>query len=244
MRLPALLAALCCSLPLLLAADLEPIGWGVVSAPSTPAYDKTGKRLGELKGGRFFTVCRQVTIGEAPAFYVELDDKRATKCIVAASAAKAFLEMPNPDNPAEVEGVRKLQELFKDYYGTLAGREQLVERARERHRAGSPAAKAAKAKAELAAIPAKEREYEAAQQKAASNAERLRCQDLRKELRYRATGLQAEIKRIEAEAAAWDAAHPFDERAARRSAACKRMTQRLRELEPALRLYGVQPAAD
>lgn len=237
------LLALSLSAPLL-AAALAPIGWGVVSSASPDIYDKTGKRVAELKGGELFDVLKEVAVNKAPAYYISLRRPKKPCGILPGADCKVFMELPDPADAEAVAGVKRIETLLSDYYATLALRETLLERAKARHRAGSPADKLEKLRAQLKGVPARDRALEAAQAKAASNAERLRYQDARKELRYRTTGLQQEIKRTEAEAAAWEREHPFNPAAVRQSAVWKKLTARLRALEPQVGLFGVTPAAE
>ena len=237
------LFCLCSLFPLWLAAA-TPVGWGVISAYETPAYDKTGAEVSTLKGGTRFDILKEITANKAPAYYVELPEAKAKRCVITAADAKAFLEFPAEGDAEGLAGIRMLQKALSEYYTTLAMRQAMVERAREQHLAKSPAKQLEKLRKELATIPAKDRAAEAAQAKAKSNAERLKYQDIRKELRFRATGLQQEIKRQEAVADSWLAAHPFDEKPIRNKPVWKRLTQRLREMEAVLAPYGVTPAAD
>lgn len=231
-------------LSLATAAELDPIGWGVVSSPSPDVYDKTGKRLAEIKGGELFTILKEVSVNKAPAYYIELRRPKKPRCILPGGDCKVFLELPDASDPDAVAGVKRIQTLLADYYSTLALRETLLDRAEARHRAGTPAEKLEKLRDELRGVPARDRALEAAQAKAASNAERLRYQDARKELRYRTTGLQEEIRRTEAAAAEWERTHPFNPDAVRKSAVWKKLTQRLRTLEEQVTLFGVTPAKD
>ena len=237
------LSALCLSAALI-AATAAPIGWGVVTAASPDIYDKTGKRVAELKGGELFDVLKEVTVNKAPAYYIALRRPKQPRGILPGADCKVFLEMPDPADAEALAGVKRIGTLLSDYYATLALRETLLERAKARHRAGSPAEKLEKLRAELKGVPAKDRALEAAQAKAATNAERLRYQDARKELRYRTTGLRQEIKRTEAAAETWDNEHPFNPATVRQSAVWKRLTQRLRALEPQVSPFGVTPATE
>lgn len=237
------LFCLCSLLPLWLAAA-TPVGWGVISAYETPAYDKTGEVVSTLKGGERFDIVKEITANKAPAYYIELARAKKLRCVITAADAKAFLEFPAEEDTEGLAGIRTLQKALSEYYTTLAMRQAMVERAREQHLTKSPAKRLGDLRKELAAIPAKDRAAEAAQAKAKSNAERLKYQDVRKELRFRATGLQQEIKRLETTAEAWEADHPFDEAPIRKKAVWKRLTQRLREMEAVLAPYGVTPAAD
>lgn len=223
------------------AAVPTPIGWGVVTAASPDIYDKTGKRVAELKGGELFDVLKEVAVNKAPAYYIVLRRPKKPKGILPGADCKVFLEVPDPADTEAVAGVKRIGTLLSDYYATLALRETLLERAKVRHRAGSPAEKLEKLRTELKGVPAKDRALEAAQAKAATNAERLRYQDARKELRYRTTGLQQEIKRTEAAAELWESEHPFNPATVRQSAVWKKLTQRLRSLEPQVSLFGVTP---
>ncbi len=237
------LFCLCSLFPLWLAAA-TPVGWGVISVYEAPAYDKTGAAVAPLKGGVCFDILKEITANKAPAYYIALTEDQAKRCVITAADAKAFREFPAEGDAKGLEGIRMLQKALSEYYTTLAMRQAMVERVRAQYLAQSPVKRLADARQELATIPAKDRAAADAQAKAKSNAERLKYQDLRKELRFRATGLQQEIKRLEATAEAWEAEHPFDDSAIRKKAVWKRLTQRLREMESALAPYGVTPAAD
>lgn len=214
-----------CLLPVaLFATELVPIGWGVVTVPSTPLYDKTGKAAGELYGGELFKVLREVKVNKAPAYYISIERKGTVTGIIVAAGSRYFAgALPTiSETDAFVEWVAE-QKLCREYYTMCATRDRLVERKREQHLSKSPARNLKQLKEELAEVPAKDRRYEAEQKKAKTNAQRLKYQDLRKELRYRTTGLQQEIKRLEATAADWEKEHPFDEEAVKRTAVWKRL---------------------
>lgn len=222
----------------------DPIGWGVVTSASPDAYDKAGKRVATLRGGELFDVLKEVTVNKAPAYYIALRRQKKPRCILPGADSKVCLELPAPDDGEAVAGVKRIETLLSDYYATLALRETLLEKAKARHRAGSPAERLMKLRAELKGVPAKDRALEAAQAKAATNAERLRYQDARKELRYRTTGLQQEIKRTETAAAEWERTHPFDPATLQKNAVWRKLTLHLRALEPQVSLFGVTPAEE
>ena len=218
---------------MLLAAELEPIGWGVVAAMETEFYDKTGKTQGNVTGGELFKVLREVKMNKAPAYYVQLDRTKKPMGIVAAADCRYF---PGPiptsdDVDALVEYVSN-QKLCKDYYSLCANRDRLVARKRDQHLLKSPAKQLVSLKAELAEIPAKDRQCEEAMKKATTDAQRLKYRDMRKELRYRATGLQQEIKRLESQATAWEKEHPFDDSAVKKSAVWKRFNAQAEKMRP------------
>ena len=228
------------------AAELSVIGWGVVTTPEPTVYDKKGNRVATLKGGELFNVLKSISANKAPAYYIEVN--RGTKkqrCVLSGTDCKVFLELPESDNATTTTEIKQLQKLLADYYTTLTLRTKLYERAREQHLSASPTKRLRILKAELAQVPAKDRAYATAMEKAAGDAERLRYRDLRKELRYRTTGIQQEIQRLEAEVVAWEKSHPFDEQAVRQKPVWKRLTAQLREMESVLViLAGIQPAAD
>ena len=72
------------------AAELSPIGWGVVTAVKTRVYDKTGKLAGEMVGGDLFTVLREVKMNKAPAYYVEVGEKQKRTGIISAADSRYF----------------------------------------------------------------------------------------------------------------------------------------------------------
>ncbi len=225
---------------LLVATELPIIGWGVATT-STPAYDKSGKPMGKLSGGDLYVIYREVKINKKPAFYVQVESlPKKPRCIIPGEACHNQLE-PIPEAPVEAQQQKTRQELCQSYYSTLALRQALEDRARERHFASSPVGAVAKAKAELAKIPEKDRQYEARQKSAKTNGERLKYQDLRKELRYKATGLQAEIARGKAAADAWEQANPFNPTKLHASGPWKRLTQQLESLKKDLALFEIQP---
>ncbi|MBQ9694055.1 MAG: hypothetical protein IJV69_04790 [Kiritimatiellae bacterium] len=216
-----------------LAADLEPIGWGVVASMTTPFYDKTGKELAAITGGETFMVLREVKMNKAPAYYIQLDRSKKPKGIVAASDCRYFPgPIPTTDDVNALVTFVGNQKLCKDYFSLCANRDRLVARKREQHLLKSPAKRLISLKAELAQVPAKERQYEAAQKKATTNAQRLKYQDLRKELRYQTTGLQQEIKRLEAEAKAWEEKHPFDDSEVKKMPVWRRLNAQAEKLRP------------
>lgn len=223
---------------------LEAIGWGVVTAYEADIYDRTGTIAGKVKGGDTFELLKEISANKQPAYYVQLRDKARSRCILLAADASIYRDLPNPDDAASLDFFNRLRTQLSEYYSTKALRQSLIERARAQHLAKSPAKQLPELRKELAAVPAKDRAYEAAQKAAKTNADRLRYQDLRKELRYRTTGLQQEIKRLEASADVWEKTHPFDETPIRKKGTWRRLTQRLHEMEPALRPYGVQPVDD
>ncbi len=231
-------------LPLALsAAAPTPVGWGVVTASTAKAYGKDGKQAALVNGGELFDVLKEIKANGEPAFYVALQRPKKPECVLLGADCRVFLgEAANPktDLDAFVAQVAK-QATARDYYSAVAMRAKLLERARERHLAQSPAKDLAERKAQLAKVPAADRRYEAAQKAAKSNAERLRYQDLRKELRYRATGLQEEIKRLEAAAEAWEREHPFDAGAVQKGAVWKKLTQNIEALAPKARELGLAP---
>ncbi len=223
---------------LLLAATPEAIGWGVVTA-ETPAYDKTGKTMGTLKGGEAYTLYREVSINKAPASYVQIDSHKAKPmCIIPNDACRNFAELP-PADPEELAIYERKKTLCADYYSTLALRNTLITRAKERHAAKSPVAELKKAKAALAAIPSKDRKYQAAQEKAKNNTERLKYRDLRKALRWELDGLKAEIARLESEAAEWEKANPFNDAPVRKTAVWKKLTSQLSAYGAQLEALGI-----
>ena len=244
-RFLAILLLLLPLAPVLASAELQPIGWGVVTTAEPKAYDKTGKSMTTLKAGEIFSVLKAVSLNKTPAYYIEVHRKTSRRCVLASADCKVFLELPDADNVSAQNELKQFQQLLSDYYLTLALRDSLLTRARTRHFASSPAKRLEELKTELAGVPDKDRAYAAAQEKAKSNAERLRYRDLRKELRYRTTGLQQEIERVKAETEAWTRAHPFDDSTIRSSSVWKRLTAQLREKEELLvPLAGISPAAE
>ncbi len=239
MRFGMIVALMLGVLPAITVAAPQPEGWGVVVTDEVPAYNKAGKPMGKRSAGDRFIAYKAVTINKEPAYFVNFLSEPKGEAILLAEKCRYFPGMPA--STEELEGVRALQGKLSDYYATMALREQLIERARKRHQKGSPAEKLAELKAQLAKVPARDRALAEGQKKAASNQERLRYQDQRKELRYRTMGLQQEIKRVEAEAEAWIAAHPFNDASVRKGAVWKRLTQKLLALEPELVLCGITP---
>ena len=221
------------------------IGWGVVTSAAPDAYDKTGKVMGQLKGGEPFDILKEVSINKAPAYYIQRRSKKAVKCILPGADCKVFMELPDPADENAVAGVKQIETMLSDYYSTLALRNDLLERAKAKHRKNSPAAKLEAAKAELKTVPAKDRKLEELQNKAKTNAERLKHQYARTELRYRTTGLQEDIKRLQAEADTWDAEHPFNDAAVKKTAIWRRLTQQLKANEATVLLFTQgQPAEE
>lgn len=211
------------------------IGWGVVTAPEAKAYGKDGKVVAEIPGGEVFVVLKVISANGEPAYYVCLDKRpKRPECALLGDDCRVFLAPP-PEIKADVDAFVAYsgnRRALGDYYSAVAMRAKLEARARERHLAKSPAGALPKLKAQLADIPETDRRYEAAQKRARTNAERLKYQDLRKELRYTATGLREEIKRLEAVQKSWEAAHPYDEAAIRSNAVWRRLTQNIERLEP------------
>ena len=212
------------------------IGWGVVSATLAPAYNRQGKKVAEIGGGEPFVIRKAATAGGKPAYLVVLDTRRQKpECLLFAEDTSATLTPP-PELKTDREGFITYftdRKALTTYYSALASRTQLEERLRDQHLAKSPAKDLPKLKKELASIPAKDREYETRQKNARSNAERLKYQDLRKELRYTAEGLQADIKRLTAEKAKWEAAHPFNEAVFTRNAVWRALTKNIEKARPA-----------
>jgi peptidoglycan hydrolase CwlO-like protein len=62
----------------------------------------------------------------------------------------------------------------------------------------------------------------------------LKAQDLYKEARFEATGLNEEIKSLEAQADAWDKANPFDENIVKKTAVWKRLDAQVKAQEARL----------
>lgn len=236
-------------LPLVaMGATLEPIGWGVVTVYTTPFYDKTGKELGQLSGGELFKVLREVKMNKAPAYYVTLERKGAPNAVLSAQDSRYFPgKIPTSEDVEALVAYVGNQKLCREYYSLCANRDRILARKREQHLAKSPAKMLPKLKAELAQVPALERKYEAAQKAAKSGTQRLKYQDLRKELRYRATGLQQEIKRLEEVAATWEKENPFDESEVKRLSVWKRLNAQAEKLRPqveALTSAVVAPGAE
>ncbi len=223
----------------LFAGTPEAIGWGVVTA-ETPAYDKTGKTVGTLKGGELYTLYREVSINKEPACFVQIDTHKAKpQCIVPGKACRNFKELP-PTDAAERAVFDRKQELCSNYYTTLALRETLIQRAKERHTAKSPVAELAKAKAELAAIPAKDRKFEEAEKKAKTNSERLKYRDQRKMLRWDVNRLKSDITQLEQDAANWESKNPFNDSAVRKGAVWKKLTSQLDAYAVQLNALGIE----
>ena len=208
----------------LFAAELIPIGWGVVTVPSTTLYDKTGKVADELYGGDLFKVLREVKMNKAPAYYIEFKRKgEPVNGIISATDGRYFPGALPIEDSSQYAQFQADQKLCRAYYSACATRDSLVERKRKQYLEKSPAKQLEKLKKELANVPALDRKYAAEQKKAKTDAQRLKYQDLRKELRYNTVGLQEEIKRLEATAAAWLEKHPFDEEAVKKTAVWKRL---------------------
>ncbi len=219
-----------------LAADLPLLGWGVVADTAT-LYDKTGKKLGEVTGGEPFRVYKVVSINKEPAYYIEIHyGKKLQKCVVPSDACHAVLNVDEVNEAA--------QEALSQYYSALSMRTALEARARERYFAKTPVAELTKMKKDLARIPAKDREYEKAMEAAKNNSERLRYRDLRKALRYEATGLQAQLARAKQAAEAWEKVHPFDATKVQQTGTWKRLTQRLEELKVNLATFEIVPVKE
>ena len=234
---------LCLPLTLLAADPPTPIGWGVVTAPTATAYGRDGKMVALVTGGELFDVFKEIKASGKSAYYAALMRPKKPQCILLGEDCRFFpgeTATPKGDLDAFVKQVAK-QATARDYYSAVTLRAKLLERARERHLAASPAKDLAARRAELAKVPELDRKYEAAQQAARSNGERLKYQDLRKELRYRATGLQEEIKRLETTAAEWEKTHPFDETGVRNGAVWKRLSANIDKLTPKAKEAGVIP---
>ncbi len=223
--------------PQTIAKDGDFIGWGVVTATAATAYNREGKRVTEIPGGELFQLVKQVTANGKTAYYVELEQrKNKPRCALLGDDCRVFVgEVRVPGDVDGFVAMTAKRRLVRDYYSALAVRAKLLERARERHFAASPAKDLPKLKKQLAGVPAYDRSLEAAQKAAKSNAERLRYQDKRKELRYRTTGLREEIKRLEAAAAEWEKSHPFDSSAIQNGAVWKRLSANIEKLEPQIR---------
>ena len=208
----------------LFAADVAPIGWGVVTVVETALYDKTGKHVANLYGGEVFTVLQEGKMNKVPVYKIEFERKGTQTGIIAAAGSRYFAgAIPAVTDVDAYKEYVANQKLCEDYYSLCATRDRVLERKRTQHLAKSPAKNLEKLKKELANVPALDRRYEAAESKARTNAERLKYRDLRKELRYQTTGLQQEIKRLEASAETWLKDHPFDEEAVKRTAVWKKL---------------------
>jgi hypothetical protein len=221
-------------LPLVaVAAEMAPIGWGVVTAVKTTVYDKTGKPAGALAGGDLFGVLREVKMNKAPAYYIEIPGtKKAVTGIVSAADTRYFVgtkpDLTDADAFAAWVADRKF---CQEYYALCAMRDGLVERKREQHRAKSPAKRLETAKKELSEALADAKRYKAEYEKAKNNSRRLKAQDLYKEARFTATGLNEEIKSLEAEVVTWDEKHPFDESVVKKTAVWKRLDAQVKAQE-------------
>ena len=213
---------------MLTAAELAPIGWGVVVVPSTTLYDKTGKPTCDLFGGELFNVLREVKMDKAPAYYISVTRKGVeAKGIISAAESRFFASAIPVAGAAGYDEFKADQDFCAEYYSRCATRDALVERKREQHLAKSPAKNLPKLKKELAGIPALDRKYEVAQKAAKTDGQRIKYRDLRKELRYQASGLQQEIKRLEGIAETWEAEHPFDDSSVKKTAVWKRLNAQL-----------------
>ncbi len=217
------------------AAEMAPIGWGVVTTVKTTIYDKTGKPAGTLAGGELFTVLREVKMNKAPAYYIETTGKQAVKGVVSGAETRYFKGVKPLKSDAEAfVGWEEDRKFCQTYYKLCAMRDSLVERKREQHRAKSPAKRLEVARKELSAALANAKRYKAEYEKATNNSRRLKAQDLYKEARFEATGLNEEIKSLEAQADAWDKANPFDENIVKKTAVWKRLDAQVKAQEARL----------
>ncbi len=222
------------------------IGWGVITTPAAKSYNKDASAAPTLTGGTLFTLLKEISLNKAPAYYIALP-KEVTR-VIAAEDAKIFLgeELIDAAVLAQVAtmggsiddlaALLKKQKSLEKYYAAVAQRDLVLQRARSKHLAKSPAKDLTKKRAELAKIPEKDKALAAAEKKAKTNAQRLKYRDERKALRYRATGLMAEIERMESVAADWEKAHPFDPSAAKQSAVYKTLDRQVKQLEAQLEL--------
>lgn len=233
----------------------DPVGWGVVTVSAAKSYDRTGAETQPVAGGTLFTLVKEVSVNKTPAYLIMNPARPDAQRIVLAEDCRAFMEGPLMTTEAFAQEVAeggdisaltlrmRRQNFAEKYYSMVAQRDALVERAREAHLSGSPAGRLAKARRELAEIPAKDRALEQAEQQAKSNARRLKLRDDRKELRYRAMGLRAEIERLEKTAGEWETAHPFDDSALRKSGVYKTLSRQIEAMQPDLQtLLGGHPA--
>ena len=216
------------------------IGWGVVASIKPTFYNKKGKRIETKfapKAGTPFVVTKEIAADGEPAYVVIFDTHpNKPECVLLASDCSIILTPPPdiaPDNADALVAYVKDREALRDYYAARGARDAYEQRARDKHFAASPAKDLPKLKAQLAKIPAQDREYEAAQKAAKTDSERLKYQDLRKELRYTATGLQSNIRRLTAAKAEWEKDHPYDENAVKRTAVWRRLNQNVESLAPA-----------
>ncbi len=225
------------------------IGWGVVASAKPTFYDKQGKRIETKfapKPGTPFVVTKGISADGAPAYVVVFDaHPNKPECVLLGADCSIVLTPPPDLSGANAEALVayvKDRKALGDYYAALGARTAYEERARDRHFAASPAKDLPKLKAELAKIPAQDRAYEAAQKAAKTNGERLKYQDLRKELRYTATGLQSSIRRLSEAKTEWEKEHPYDEEAVKRTAVWRRLNQNVEELAPAAK--AIEDRAD
>ena len=216
------------------------IGWGVVASIKPTFYNKKGKRIETKfapKAGTPFVVTKEIAADGEPAYVVIFDTHpNKPECVLLASDCSIILAPPPdiaPDNADALVAYVKDREALRDYYAARGARDAYEQRAHDKHFAASPAKDLPKLKAQLAKIPAQDREYEAAQKAAKTDSERLKYQDLRKELRYTATGLQSNIRRLTAAKAEWEKSHPYDENAVKRTAVWRRLNQNVESLAPA-----------
>lgn len=222
----------------------DPVGWGVVTAVSAKSYDKAGTETYPVAGGTLFTLVKEVLVNKQPAYLIMNPARPDAQRIVLAEDCRAFMEGGLMTTEAFAQAVAdggdlsaltvrmRRQKFAEKYYSMIAQREALVEKAREAHLSGSPAGRLAEAKRELAKIPAKDRALEQAEKRARTNAQRLKLRDDRKELRYRATGLRAEIDRLKETAGDWEKAHPFDDSEVRKNGVYKTLTRQLEAMRP------------
>ena len=228
----SLLLLLSAALPLFAQA---PLGWGIVTKPSAAAYDKKGKATQPAAAGTLIAVKKQVKVNKAPAYYADIKSGRARSCILRAEDCVAYT-LPDLSTPEAVADFRNARNALTTYYQLQETLDKLTEGARNTWILKSPAKRLIAVRKELAEVPPKERAYAKAQEAALAagdNAKRLKYQELRKELRYRATGMLEEVKRLEAELTRWEATHPFDENAIRRSSpSYRRLSQTLERMKP------------
>ena len=216
------------------------IGWGVVASIKPTFYNKKGKRIETKfapKAGTPFVVTKEIAADGEPAYVVIFDTHpNKPECVLLGSDCSIILTPPPdiaPDNADALVAYVKDRGTLRDYYAARGARDAYEQRARDKHYAASPAKDLPKLKAQLVKIPGQDREYEAAQKAAKTDSERLKYQDLRKELRYTATGLQANIRRLTAAKEEWEKDHPYDENAVKRSAVWRRLNQNVESLAPA-----------
>lgn len=216
------------------------IGWGVVASIKPTFYNKKGKRIETKfapKAGTPFVVTKEIAADGEPAYVVIFDTHpNKPECVLLGSDCSIILTPPPdiaPDSAEALVAYVKDRGTLRDYYAARGARDAYEQRARDKHYAASPAKDLPKLKAQLVKIPGQDREYEAAQKAAKTDSERLKYQDLRKELRYTATGLQANIRRLTAAKEEWEKDHPYDENAVKRSAVWRRLNQNVESLAPA-----------